>query len=145
MSSSSGSVNFKVYGDNKGVVEGWWKGRSRNKQTNFVFHRIHALLGTGQSSVHTRYVPSKENPANDPSWGVYPSTSLLLPKIIIPLELEHFITDFDSSAPSMGSDTYQFESCPLLPKPRCLLSNCECATINAELDRHGEELLSSNP
>ena len=145
MSSSSGSVNFKVYGDNKGVVEGWWKGRSRNKQTNFVFRRIHALLGTGQSSVHTRYVPSKENPADDPSRGVYPSTSLLLPRIAIPLELERFITDFDSSTPSMGSDTYQFESCPLLPKPRRLLSDSERAAINAELDRRREELLSSNP
>jgi hypothetical protein len=27
LSSSSGSADFKVYGDNKGVVEGWWKGR----------------------------------------------------------------------------------------------------------------------
>ena len=28
LSSSCGSINFKVYGNNKGVVEGWWKGRS---------------------------------------------------------------------------------------------------------------------
>ena len=54
LSSSSGSINFKVYGDNKGVVKGWWKGRSRNKQTNLVFRCIHALLGFKQSSVHTR-------------------------------------------------------------------------------------------
>ena len=67
LSSSRGSVNFKVYGDNKGMVEGWWKGRSRNKQTNLVFSHIHTLMGTQQSSVHTRYVPSKENPAEDPS------------------------------------------------------------------------------
>ena len=28
---------FRVFGDNKGVVEGWWKGRSRNWETNKVF------------------------------------------------------------------------------------------------------------
>jgi hypothetical protein len=32
---------FKVYGDNRGVVEGWWKGRSRNRPTNTVFKRVH--------------------------------------------------------------------------------------------------------
>jgi hypothetical protein len=34
---------YKVYGDNCGVVEGWWKGRSRNKSVNTVFKRIHNL------------------------------------------------------------------------------------------------------
>ena len=29
--------HVKVFGDNRGVVEGWWKGRSRNKPTNEVF------------------------------------------------------------------------------------------------------------
>jgi hypothetical protein len=28
---------FWVFGDNRGVVEGWWKGRSRNNETNKVF------------------------------------------------------------------------------------------------------------
>lgn len=28
IASSSSDTHFKVYGDNKGVVEGWWKGRS---------------------------------------------------------------------------------------------------------------------
>ena len=32
---------FTVYGDNTGVVEGWWKGRSRNHEVNAVFRRIH--------------------------------------------------------------------------------------------------------
>ncbi|PSR72775.1 hypothetical protein PHLCEN_2v11338 [Hermanssonia centrifuga] len=36
---------FRVYGDNKGVVEGWANGRSRNPQVNGVFKRVHKLLG----------------------------------------------------------------------------------------------------
>ena len=46
LSSSSSSAYFKVYGDNKGVVEGWWKRCSQNKQTNPVFQHIHAILNT---------------------------------------------------------------------------------------------------
>ena len=29
--------HFKVYGDNRGVIEGWWSGHSRNYQVNEVF------------------------------------------------------------------------------------------------------------
>jgi hypothetical protein len=35
---------FKIFGDNNGVVEEWWTGRSRNSQTNKVFRRIHRVL-----------------------------------------------------------------------------------------------------
>ena len=38
------SGHFKVYGDNKGVVEGWWNFRSKNKATNRDFWRIHFFL-----------------------------------------------------------------------------------------------------
>jgi hypothetical protein len=39
---------FKAYGDNRGVVEGWWKGRSRNRATNGVFNirKIRQILNT---------------------------------------------------------------------------------------------------
>ena len=87
---------FRLFGDNRGVVEGWWKGRSRNRQTNVVFRRIHVLLAASECSIITRYVTSKENPADDPSRGVYPSSSLLLPPIPIPDCLRHLVTDFDS-------------------------------------------------
>ena len=30
-------AKFKIYGDNRGVVEGWWSGRSRNTQANEIF------------------------------------------------------------------------------------------------------------
>ena len=87
--------HFRVYGDNRGVVEEWWKGRSRNKRTNEVFRRIHTFLRDRNCTVITRYVPSKDNPADDPSRGKYPSHQHLLPAIPIPVELQEFIIDFD--------------------------------------------------
>ena len=145
MSSSSSNTNFKVYRDNKGVVEGWWKGRSRNKQTNLVFRCIHSIMGAKQATVHTRYVPSKENPANDPLRGVCPPASLLLPKLPIPPELRDLIVDFDSKEAELGPETHQHSPPPLLPKPSRLFSENERAAINAELDRRGEEFFSSSP
>ena len=88
--------HFKLYGDNRGVVEGWWKGRSKNKQTNSVFRRIHEVSNARQCTVHSRYVPSKDNPADGPSRGIYPPSRLLLPVTIIPVEISGFVTDFDS-------------------------------------------------
>lgn len=91
----SNSDHFKVYGDNQGIVEGWWKGRSRNKPTNEIFKRISELARNSQSSFYTRYVPSKLNPADDPSRGKYYNLALLLPAPPIPDYLRTFIVDFD--------------------------------------------------
>ena len=140
LSSGGGSSHFKVYGDNKGVVEGWWKGRSRNKQTNIIFRHIHAVLHTWQCTIHTRYVPSQDNPADNPSRGVYPPLTRLLPYIPVPPELRAFVTDFDSELPSPHLD--QHLPSPTLPKPCRALSDNKRASINAELDRRGEEFLS---
>ena len=140
ISSSNDSAHFKVYGDNKGVVEGWWKGRSRNKQTNTVFRRIHNVLEARQHTIHTRYVPSKQNPADEPSRGVYPPITRLLPSLPVPPELHGLIVDFDSELSPANPDQ-DLTSAPL-PKPRRQLSENERASINADLDRRGEELLS---
>lgn len=86
---------FRVFGDNRGVVEGWWKGRSRNWETNKVFRRIHSIADTNQCTFITRYVTSSENPADGPSRGLYPSLAHLLPAICIPYALRQFIVDFD--------------------------------------------------
>jgi hypothetical protein len=94
--SKAPGTHLKVYGDNRGVVEGWWKGRSRNQPTNTIFRRIHQLTVVSGCSIHTCYVPSKINPADNPSRGIYPPTSLLLPILPIPVELAPFITDFDT-------------------------------------------------
>jgi hypothetical protein len=64
-------THFRLFGDNKGVVEGWWKGRSRNRPTNLIFQRIHQLCATHDINLHTRYVISEENPADGPSRGIY--------------------------------------------------------------------------
>ena len=44
LSSGSEALHFLVNGDNIGVVEGWWNGRSQNEAVNTVFRRIHTLL-----------------------------------------------------------------------------------------------------
>ena len=140
LSSSSDGAHFKVYGDNKGVVEGWWKGRSRNKQTNVVFKRIHNALEAQHCTIHTRYVTSKQNPADEPSRGVYPPIMCLLPSLPIPSELHDLITDFDSELPASGPN--QCLAPAALPKPSHQLSEDECASVIADLDHQGEELLS---
>lgn len=87
---------IKIFGDNKGVIEGWWSGRSRNAETNRVFRRIHELLEKQDSALATRYVHTSNNPADGPSRGIHPPENLLLPPIDIPEELRHFIVNFDS-------------------------------------------------
>lgn len=88
-------VHFRVFGDNNGVVEGWWRGRSRNWPTNTIFRRIHQASTDADATFHTRYVTSEENPADDPSRGIYGPIDLLLPRIPIPTELEKYVVDFD--------------------------------------------------
>ena len=73
-----------VYGDNRGVVKGWWKRCSANRPTNHVFRRILQLSEDRDRSVHTRYVPSADNPADAPSRGRYPPRSQLLDPITVP-------------------------------------------------------------
>ena len=89
------SGHFKIYGDNKGVVEGWWNHRSKNTASNRVFRRIHAFLEpfNHSFSIHSAYVPSKDNPADPPSRGLYPPVELLLPEIQLPADLSRFIID----------------------------------------------------
>ena len=142
ISSSSDGSHFKVYGDNKGVVEGWWKGRSRNRQTNIVFRHLHSILGTQQCTVHTRHVPSKDNPADGPSRGIYPPTTILMPNISILPELHGLITDFDTELPITSPAQHLPPNA--LPKPQHVLSNEECASVNAEVDHQGEEFLAGS-
>ena len=88
-------TRFKIYGDNRGVVEGWWSGRSRNQHVNEVFKRIHHLLSEHGCMVYTRYVPSASNPADGPSRGVFPELDKLLPPLTLPPELESFVLPLD--------------------------------------------------
>jgi len=88
-------THLKVYGDNIGVVEGWWKGRSRNRQANVVFRRVHRLASQHDIVVHTRYVASEDNPADGPSRGIYPPLNLLLPPILLPVKIHPYVIDFN--------------------------------------------------
>lgn len=116
--SSSPGDQFKVFGDNRGVVEGWWKGRSKNKATNHVFRRIHDATAIHKCIIHSRYIPSKENPADHPSRGIYPPKHLLLPAITIPDEIKSFVIDYDQprQPAEINASRNRTESHPL-PKP----------------------------
>jgi len=46
-------AHVKVFGDNRGVVEGWWKGRSQNRPTNDIFRDIHTFMEEENVSIHT--------------------------------------------------------------------------------------------
>jgi len=83
--------NFKCHGDNTGVVEGWWKGSSKNSQTNIVFRQIHKFSEAAGVHFHTRYVPSQHNPADAPSRGILGPPSRLLPPVPLPSTLLPFI------------------------------------------------------
>ena len=113
---------FRVYGDNNGVVEGWWTGRSRNAETNRVFRRIHRLLDRCNSTLTTRYVNTAHNPADGPSRGIFPPRQLLLPPISLPDELKPLIVDFDAPyLPSERNALRGFSS-----EPKMSLHPTEC-------------------
>jgi hypothetical protein len=87
------NADVKVWGDNRGVVEGWWRGSSGNHATNEVFKRIHEHLEPSGLTVHTRYVRSAKNPADDPSRGVLGPRERLLPALELSGELCELLID----------------------------------------------------
>ena len=90
---SSEGEHIVLYGDNRGVVEGWWKHCSTNKPTNHVFQRVLQLSEDHRRKIHTRYVPSAKNPTDGPSRGHYPPRSLLVNPITIPDEIQPLLID----------------------------------------------------
>ena len=82
-----------LHGDNRGVVEGWWKGCSANRPTNRVFRRIFQLTEVCDRTFYTRYVPSKQNPADAPSRGIYPPAELMLDAVTVPQDVRPFLMD----------------------------------------------------
>lgn len=95
LSSVPARRNIKFWGDNKGVVEGWWNARSRNSAVNEVFQRLHTLLEETdcEGCIFTAYVLSASNPADAPSRGKYAPTSLLLPPVDLPSDVADFLVD----------------------------------------------------
>lgn len=140
--SSTTGLHYKVYGDNRGVVEGWWKGRSRNKPTNEVFKRLHELSESSGCTYHTRYVPSASNPADGPSRGIYPPLRLLLPAICIPTQLRPFIADFDADLLPAERRLLREGTSTTRP-PKSPRERAADRTINDELQHQGDELLAA--
>lgn len=111
-------TRFKIYGDNRGVVEGWWSGRSRNDQVNEVFKRIHFLLSTHRCMVYTKYVQSASNPADGPSRGIFPDASKLLPPIDLPNELLPLVLPLDHNRHGIQRQLDTRRSIPSADKPK---------------------------
>ena len=86
--------HLQVHGDNRGVVEGWWKKSSPNRPTNKVFRRVLELAEKGNWTIHTRYISSANNPADGPSRGILPPRELRLDEFDIPGELQPFLLSF---------------------------------------------------
>ncbi|KIN98975.1 hypothetical protein M404DRAFT_30938 [Pisolithus tinctorius Marx 270] len=84
-----------AFGDNTGVVEGWRNGRHRNPQVNEVFKRIHLFIAESPriDQIHTRYIPSGNNPADPLSRGIYSHPHLFLPPVPVPIQTQPFIVD----------------------------------------------------
>jgi len=112
---------IRIFGDNTGVVEGWWTGRSRNAETNRIFRRIHELLDASDTILTTKYVDTNENPADGPSRGIYPPRELLLPPIDLPDEIKPFVIDFN--APLQPREKASPRRPP--PAPKAILPHTE--------------------
>jgi len=135
---------LQVYGDNIGVIEGWWAGRSRNTETNRVFKRIHELLENCDTILSTRYVNTTRNPADEPSRGVYPPKHLLLPPVDLPDELKPFLVDFDT--PPQPCEESLSQSLP--PEPKTTLSPAERQRrrqANTQADEQPDHTTEASP
>lgn len=135
--------HIKVYGDNKGVVEGWWKNRSRNPTVNAVFRRVHDVLEEKDGTVYSRYVSTHSNPADDPSRGIYGANSLLLPPVKIPNALTPYLVDFDAPLSPVEKKARTEQSYKSQPKVLDDKARRRGSDINLELTAIGNSLLAN--
>ena len=78
LASSQPGQYFRVFRYNKGIIKGWWKERSQNRQTDIVFRWVHNIsAAASKCTIIMCYITSKNNPADAPSWGIYLPTSPL--------------------------------------------------------------------
>lgn len=121
LASKNPGTHFRLYGDNRGVVEGWWNRRSRNTAVNKVFCRLLDYLSINgfDECIHSTYVRSKDNPADGPSRGILPPASDLLPEIILPPSLQRFLIDATSPLTAQEEAVRRSGRAPAaLPKDR---------------------------
>jgi len=127
--------HFTCHGDNTGVVEGWWKGASKNFQTNIVFRRLHDISETTGAHFHTRYVPSQHNPADAPSRGILGPPNRLLPAIPLPDAIRPYICN--------ATDTSAWPQGHYPTPPKCHKQRRDAghqALFNRQLERISEEV-----
>ena len=68
-------THFIFHSDNMGVVGALGAGSSRNHQQNSILRRIIHLFSHHGIWVTTKYIPTKQNPADNPSRGIFPPAS----------------------------------------------------------------------
>jgi hypothetical protein len=66
-----------VHSDNRGVVDALKAGRSRGTQQNMVLREIVKLIQDHELWVSMTWIPSAENPADNPSRGNFPGKESL--------------------------------------------------------------------
>jgi hypothetical protein len=123
-----------------GVIEGWWKGWSHNRPTNKIFKLVNQLSDESNCFFYTKYVPTKLNPADGPSRGIYGPTALLLPPPPIPPQFQHLIVDFNHPPlPIELSMARQGTLLPLKPKPP---RDTTCSDTTYTPNHHALDLLA---
>jgi hypothetical protein len=80
-----------VRSDNQGVVGALKAGRSRGTQQNLILREIVKLIQDNELWVSTIWIPTSENPADDPSRGIFPGKKLLYPH---PPKLPFHLTNY---------------------------------------------------
>jgi hypothetical protein len=81
-----------VRSDNKGVVGALKAGRSRGIQQNAILREIVRLIQENDIWISTVWIPTAENPADDPSRGVFPGkTSLYAFPPRLPFHLTRYV------------------------------------------------------
>jgi hypothetical protein len=86
------NVHLIFRSDNSGVVGALKCGSSRNAPQNSILHRIIHLFHDHDLWVTTTWIPTKDNPADDPSRGVFPpAENLFSPLPKLPSHLSQFL------------------------------------------------------
>ena len=86
------NVHLIFRSDNSGVVGALSSGSSRNASQNLILRRIIHLCNDNNLWVTTSWIASEDNPADDPSRGILPSSDdIFFPLPKLPAHLSKFI------------------------------------------------------
>jgi hypothetical protein len=92
IASGFSNCHFTIHSDNAGVIGSINAGTSRNSAQNLILCKIVSLMQSHSIWLTTTWIASADNPADDPSWGIFLSHSLLfLFPPAIPPHLKPFV------------------------------------------------------